>query len=303
MCDIAPQWRKKKESGLCEEKLLLIPLISHSVGLEDILQGLCTRTHALTHSRTHTARSKPQGFCGNLEGQNNDFHNVSLQRRRERERVSEEESEREKRESTFPFLGCRSPIVARPAGAFSPQLQLIGCPTMWGGWLRGRGSGGAIDTVKCPGCGGLRGFFFLRRGALCAPRGQSYSRSASLLLSPFLFSAFFSLSHWRDWFIFQFSCCRVFTAVQYVIFNIIGTCQLSIMRDTNTHLLKSLKMKLYESFWFFYTFNIMQRGMKDVFMWGFQQGNRQLKYIFWGSNSLYLVCGCQPQAAWFWFHF
>lgn len=52
----------------------------------------------------------------------------------------------------FPSLGCRSPIVARPVGAFSPLLQLIGCPTMWGGWLRGCRSegGGAVDTVKMP---------------------------------------------------------------------------------------------------------------------------------------------------------
>lgn len=91
-----------KKSGLCEEKLLLILLISHSVGLEDILQGLCIRAH--THSHSYGTRSKPRSFCGNLEGQNNDFHHVSLQRESERELVRKKVRERREGALFFPWL-------------------------------------------------------------------------------------------------------------------------------------------------------------------------------------------------------
>lgn len=90
---------------------------------------------------------KKDGSCaklltsgGNLEGQNDDLSNVSLRRREARDGVGEEkggslarvESEvGEGGRKLFPCQASRGPIVGSPAGAFSPQLQLIGCPTTW----------------------------------------------------------------------------------------------------------------------------------------------------------------------------
>lgn len=127
------RWEK---SGLCEGKLLLILLISHSVGLEDILQGSWTRTHTNT---THTRPGQsPEASVATwwTRIMTSIMSSYSEGEREERELLRKKAREKREREH-FPFLGCRSPIVARPAGAFSPRLQLIGCPTMWGGWLRG----------------------------------------------------------------------------------------------------------------------------------------------------------------------
>lgn len=73
------------------------------------LCGAWKRPAGLMNALAHTqrARSTLRCFPGNLEGQNNDFHNVSLQRRRERVRVAEEESKRERewgRALSFPWL-------------------------------------------------------------------------------------------------------------------------------------------------------------------------------------------------------
>lgn len=73
------------------------------------LCGAWKRPAGLMNALAHTqrARSTLRCFPGNLEGQNNDFHNVSLQRRREQVRVAEEESKRERewgRALSFPWL-------------------------------------------------------------------------------------------------------------------------------------------------------------------------------------------------------
>lgn len=99
---------------------------------------------------------KKDGSCaklltsgGNLEGQNDDLSNVSLRRRGVRDGVGEEkggslarvESEvGEGGRKLFPCQASRGPIVGSPAGAFSPQLQLIGRPTTWP-------PGGCVDRL------------------------------------------------------------------------------------------------------------------------------------------------------------
>ena len=193
-CDAGPRWGEK--SRLCGDKnRLLILLLSRSVGMENVLRGSRSRiahTHnalgrrAAASQATWRARIMTSIMSPYREGESES----ELPRKKVREREGV-------RESTFLPSGCRSPIVAGPAGAFSPRLQLIGCPTM-----RGRGGGDgvgwAINIVKCLGRGGLGClfffffFFFLEgEGALCAPRGQSYSRLAPLSLSPFIFIPFF----------------------------------------------------------------------------------------------------------------
>lgn len=184
---------------------------------------------ARTHSRSHGARSKPWSFCGNLEGRNNDFHHVSLQRESEGELARKKVRERGRQERGSTFLSLAVGVLLSLA---LWELLVLNCsvsavqPCGAGGW-EGVGAGGDWYSKN--------GFFFLwGRGALCVQRGQSYSRSASLSLSPFPFIAFspsLSLSQCSDWSIFLFSCCHVFTVLQFVIFNIIpvDTCQLSIM--------------------------------------------------------------------------
>lgn len=152
MCGVAPQ--QEKTSGkmtLNSPHLTLCGAGGRPAGL------MCA--HALTHTRPGQS---PEASVATWRARIMTSI-MSPYSEAEWERVAEEESEREEREH-FPFRGCRSPIVARPAGAFSPRLQLIGCPAMWGWWLRGRGSGGAIATVKCPGRAGLRGLFFFLFG-------------------------------------------------------------------------------------------------------------------------------------------
>lgn len=125
-----------KVKTLWGQKLLLILLLSHSVGLENVLQGSWTRLH--THNAlgrrsaasqaTWRARIMTSIMSPYSEGESES----ELLRKKVRERGSEGEH--------FPSLGCRSPIVASPAGAFSPRLQLIGCPTMWV-WVAERARG------------------------------------------------------------------------------------------------------------------------------------------------------------------
>lgn len=102
----------------------------------------------------------------------------------------EEERERELamkkvREKEHFSLLSRSPIVACPAGAFSPHRL-----SNRKGWATER-TGGAIDTVKCSSRG--RRFFGRRGGFVCCERSEL--QSIDLPLSPFLFIAFLPLSH------------------------------------------------------------------------------------------------------------
>lgn len=208
MCGVAPQQEKKSgKMTLNSPHLTLCGAGGRPAGL------MCA--HALTHTRPGQS---PEASVATWRARIMTSI-MSPYSEAEWERVAEEESEREEREH-FLFHGCRSPIVARPAGAFSPRLQLIGCPATWGWWLRGRGSGrGGIATVKCPGRAGLRGLFFSFLVGLSVVWAESRSASLPFFSSP------------PDWSIFQFSCCCDFTAVQYVIFNIIDTCQLSIGKE------------------------------------------------------------------------
>lgn len=234
MCGVAPQ--QEKTSGkmtLNSPHLTLCGAGGRPAGL------MCA--HALTHTRP--GRS-PEASVATWRARIMTSI-MSPYSEAEWERVAEEESEREEREH-FPFRGCRSPIVARPAGAFSPRLQLIGCPAM--GLVAKRAwewGGDCYSKMPWP-CRAQRLILFLfwLVWVLCEQRGQNYSRSASL---PFFSSP-------PDWSIFQFSCCCDFTAVQYVIFNIIDTCQLSIGKEhwwTQT----LLEMKLCE-LCVFYTLEI-----------------------------------------------
>ena len=155
-CDAGPRWGEK--SRLCGDKnRLLILLLSRSVGMENVLRGSRSRiahTHnalgrrAAASQATWRARIMTSIMSPYREGE----RESELPRKKVREREGV-------RESTFLPSGCRSPIVAGPAGAFSPRLQLIGCPTM-----RGRGGGDevgwAINIVKCLGRGGLGCLFF-----------------------------------------------------------------------------------------------------------------------------------------------
>jgi len=155
-------------------------------------------THARTHTHTHTRPGQsPEVSAATLRARimtsiMSPYSEGEWERELVREKVRERE--REEREH-FSFLGCRGPIVTRPAGAFSPELQLIGCPTMWGGWLRGHGSWGAIDTVKRPAVEGSGAFlFFLREeGFVCAERSKLQSIGLPLSCS-LSFHHFFSLS-------------------------------------------------------------------------------------------------------------
>lgn len=81
-----------------------------------------------------------------MKGQNDDLRNVSLRRRGVRDGVGEKKGgslarvESEGGRKLFPFPASRGPIVGSPAGAFSPQLQLIGRPTTWP-------PGGCVDRL------------------------------------------------------------------------------------------------------------------------------------------------------------
>lgn len=136
MCGVAPQQEKKSgKMTLNSPHLTLCGAGGRPAGL------MCA--HALTHTRPGQS---PEASVATWRARIMTSI-MSPYSEAEWERVAEEESEREEREH-FPFHGCRSPIVARPAGAFSPQLQLIGCPATWGWWLRGRGSGRGGDCYS-----------------------------------------------------------------------------------------------------------------------------------------------------------
>lgn len=176
MCGVAPQQEKKSgKMTLNSPHLTLCGAGGRPAGL------MCA--HALTHTRPGQS---PEASVATWRARIMTSI-MSPYSEAEWERVAEEESEREEREH-FPFHGCRSPIVARPAGAFSPQLQLIGCPATWGWWLRGCGSGRGGDCYsKMPWpCRAQRLIFFSFLVGLSVVWAER-SELQSISLPPFLF--------------------------------------------------------------------------------------------------------------------
>lgn len=168
-------------------------------------------THTLTHTPpARIASSEPWSFSGNLEGQNNDFHNVFLQWR-EKKVWEEREHFPSRTVGVLLSLALRELLVLAATYWLSSHVGSV---------AKRRRGWGAIDTVKSSGRedSGIQRLFV-------SSGGQTYSRSASLPVSPFIFNTFFSSSPEFDWsfLYYYFSSWCEFAVVQYVICHI-GSC-------------------------------------------------------------------------------
>lgn len=234
-----------EKSQDCEGKLFLILLISRSVGLEDVPRGSRARTVARTHTHNTPGLSRKASVATWRAGVMTSIMSPYSEGEQERESQWGRKWERESTLLSL-ALGVLLSLALRELlvlGSNSSAVQPCGV----GGWE----DGGSNWYSKMPWPWKA---FLWREGGLCVLREvrATVDRPPPLFL-PF-FSLLFSLSHQPDWSIFQSPCCCMFTAVQYVIFNITGTCQLSILLgETQTHVsFRAWKCKYETAHWSYY---------------------------------------------------